>query len=345
MSRLPNVRIRRLLRTSAPTSLGCIALQLLLVLCLGCGRETGDQQKGATARKERPTARIGYVPIAVALPLFVAVDKGYFNDAGVSVERVRINTSNDLGTAGTLGRVDFMMPCALNVIFDIANASGVKHRLFGLNVYSDQPPHVADFLLVSTHSSIRRMTDLRGKRISGHPGSATQIMIKLIMEKEGLGQSDYSFVPLQPAEWGPALSSGSVDAVAALEPQASQLLADGTARSIVDGFYAKLMPDIPLSGWWVSAKVFERKDPHALVDPVVSAYRRAVTYISEHPEEAKQHFKNYVPIRDDVLPHMQLNRWLVPENLEIQRVQRMADIFSENHVIKSPVRIDDFLLK
>jgi NitT/TauT family transport system substrate-binding protein len=290
------------------------------------------------------TARIGYVPIAVALPLFVAVDKGYFTEAGVDVELVRITTSNDLGTAGTLGRVDFMMPCALNVVFDIANATGVKHRLFGLNIYSDEPPHVADYLLVPTTSPIQRVSQLRGKRIAGHPGSATQTVIKLIMAKEGIGESDYTFVPLQPQEWGPALSSGTIDAVAALEPTASELLATGTARSIVDGFYAKLMRDLPLSGWWVSAKVLERADAQSVIDPVVAAYTRAVNYIAEHPEEAKGHFESYAPISEAALARMQLNRWSTPADLDAEAVQEMADIFAENGVLKQPVQVRDFLL-
>jgi NitT/TauT family transport system substrate-binding protein len=292
-----------------------------------------------------PTARIGYVPIAVALPLFVAVDEGYFEDAGVNVELIRINTSNDLGTAGTLGRVDFMMPCALNVIFDIANATGVKHRLFGLNIYSDDAPHIADYLLVRPGSGIERLGDLRDKRIAGHPGSATQTVIKLIMEKEGLAEDEYQFVPLQPQEWGPALTSGAVDAVAALEPQASELLETGTARSIVDGFYARLMPDLPLSGWWVSEKVFERDNAQAIVGPVVAAYTRAVAYIAANPEEAKTHFANYAPVSQAALSRMQLNRWSSPADLDLDAVQRMADIFAENGVLKRPVEVDDFILQ
>ena len=326
------------------TSLVRASATLFLALLVGCQRETPVQDRKPST-PSLPTARIGYVPVAVALPLFVAVDNGYFKDEGVNVELVRINTSNDLGTAGTLGRVDFMMPCALNVIFDIANASGVKHRLFGLNVYSDQPPHVADYLLVNTHSSIKRIGDLKGKRIAGHPGSATSAVIRLIMEKQGLTQADYTFVPLQPAEWGPALSSGAVDAVAALEPQASELLATGTTRSVVDGFYAKAMPDLPLSGWWVSEKLLDKKNSRPVVDRVVAAYRRAVIYIGEHPEEAKKHFQSYAPISASALPRMQLNKWLTPDNLDIDSVQRMADIFAENKVIQKPIRAADFVLK
>lgn len=317
---------------------------MVLGSVVACRRDAAAPPAAAT-QAPRPKARIGYVPIAVALPLFVANDKGYFRDAGVEVELIRINTSNDLGTAGTLGRVDFMMPCALNVIFDIANASGVKHRLFGLNVYSDSPPHVADYLLVNATSTLTRLAELRGKRIAGHPGSATQAVIKLIMAKEGLGPKDYSFVPLQPGEWGPALSTGAVDAVAALEPQASELLVRGAARALVSGFYAKLMPDLPLSGWWVSAPVFDRDETRELVAPIVAAYTRAVSFIESNPTEAKEHFASYAPISADALPRMQLNKWLTPDTMDLAAVQRMADIFAENGVIKGPVKIADFVLK
>lgn len=319
---------------------------LFLFFSLACRQEIpANQSQSAHGPKVFPRARIGYVPIAVALPLFIAADNGYFKDAGVDVDLVRIATSNDLATAGTLGRVDFMMPCALDVIFNVANTSGVRHRLFGLNVYSDQPPHVADYLLVASQSKIKQIAELRGKRIAGHPSSATKAVIRLIMEKYGLTQADYTFVPLQPAEWGPALSSGAIDALAALEPQASELLASGAVRAVVSGFYAKLLPDLPLSGWWVSAKVFDRKDSAEIVQPVVSAYSRAVAYIEAHPEEAKQHFKSYAPVSEAALPRMQLNKWLTPADLNVGSVQRMADIFAQAGVLTKPIRVDDFLLK
>jgi len=289
--------------------------------------------------------RIGYVPIAVALPLFVAADKGYFRDAGVEVKLQRINTSNDLGAAGTRGTVDFMMPCALNVIFDIAAVSGVKHKLFGLNVYSDKPPHIADYLLVRTNSPIQRIGDLKGKRITGHPGSATLAVVRLILQKNGVDSASFRFVPLQPAEWGPALSSGAVDAVAAVEPEASALLATGRTRSIVDGFYAKLLPDLPLSGWWVSARFSERPENRSAIEAVVKAYSRAVAFIAANPEESKQHFRGYVEIRDDVLPRMQLNKWLTPETIDTATVQRMTDLFAAQGVIQASQSVSSFLLR
>ncbi|HEY2091313.1 MAG TPA: ABC transporter substrate-binding protein [Thermoanaerobaculia bacterium] len=321
----------------------CIVI-LTSVALLACRRETIPQN---IPRKHpgRPVARIGYVPIAVALPLFVAVDNGYFRDEGVDVQLIRINTSNDLGTAGTLGRVDFMMPCALNVIFDIAHTTGIKHKLFGVNVYSDRAPHIADYLVVKHGSEIKKLTDLKGKRIAGHPGTATLAVLKLAFQKVNIGPNDFTFVPLQPGEWGPALTSGAVDAVAAVDPQATQLIVDGVADVLVPGFYAKAIPEMPLSGWWVADAANRRPDRSTFVVPVVNAYARAVRYISEHPEEAKRHFKNYVAISDNALPRMQLNKWLSPNEIDVSAIQQMADAFATNNVIQAKVDAKDFLYK
>jgi ABC-type nitrate/sulfonate/bicarbonate transport systems, periplasmic components len=165
------------------------------------------------------------------------------------------------------------------------------------------------------------------------------------MEKQGIPEGGYSFVPLQPGEWGPALSSGAIDAVAALEPEASQLLVSGIARSVVDGFYAKLMPDLPLSGWWVSASYADRKGTGPAIRSVIDGYKLAVSYIQAHPDSAKLHFKKYVPIRDDALPRMQLNKWLTPETIDLDAVQRMVDVFAANKVIQARVSVDSFLVR
>lgn len=230
------------------------------------------------------------------------------------------------------------MPCALNV----AAVTGTKHLLFGLNVYSDKPPNVADFLVVGTSSGITSVEGLRGKRIAGHPGSATPVVLQLILAKYGIRAQDFTFVPLNPTEWEPALLGRTVDAVAALEPQASQIVADRAAKVLVNGFYARLMPDLPLSGYWVTAEYAE-KAPRDRVAAVVAAFAKAVDFARRNPERAKKHMLKYVSVREDVVPTIQLNRWLVDREMDVNRVQQMANIFSKHGVIQAPVKVRDFL--
>jgi ABC-type nitrate/sulfonate/bicarbonate transport system substrate-binding protein len=56
-------------------------LSALAILCTSCGRQ---EPKTAVDLKPKPwpELRVGYLPVAAELPLFVAVEHGFFTKAG-----------------------------------------------------------------------------------------------------------------------------------------------------------------------------------------------------------------------------------------------------------------------
>src|SRR2546421_12994324 len=98
-------------------------------------------QSSQTVHKNWQKLRIGYLPVAAELPLFVAVEQGYFKKAGIDIDLVRFASSNELGNAATADQIDILAGCASNVVFDIGHVSGKKHLVFLTNPYSNTPGH------------------------------------------------------------------------------------------------------------------------------------------------------------------------------------------------------------
>lgn len=286
--------------------------------------------------------RIGYLPIAAELPLFVAVEKGYFKEAGIEVELVRLASSNDLGNAATSDQIDILAGAASNVVFDIGRTAGKRHLLFAVNPYSNSPGHVTDHLIVRNNSGINTIADLKGKKVAGFPGSV-RVLIFLILEKHGVPRDSYEYLELPPANWQPALQSGSIDAGVALEPSATQILKDGVGTSILKGFYAELMPDMPLSGHWVAADFYARADKAQLA-AFIDAYTKAITFCREHEREAKSYLPKYANVREDILDGVNLNPWKSYPELDIQKLQAYADLLTNNQAIQGRVTVTDFVL-
>ncbi len=267
----------------------------------------------STSRKSNKLT-VGYLPIAVALPLLVANDEGYFRDQGFDVEMVRMASSNELANAATSGQVDVSV-VATNVMLDIGFVSKKKHSLIITNPYTDQEGHIADYMLVKASSPISKLADLKGKKIGVFPGSVIKIFCTLILEKHGLKKDDYQLVELAPKDWTVALETGQIDALSALEPLASQIIQDKIGKPIVSGFYSQLMPNVPLSGHWISED-YVRQNNKERVDRIILAVDKAVDLINKNPQKAKEYLVKYANVREDVVDKVQLNLW-VPEVLKL----------------------------
>lgn len=287
--------------------------------------------------------KIGYVPIAVGLPLFIANDEGYFKEEGFTTEMVKFASSNELANAATSGQVDVSV-VATNAMLDVGYVSKKRHTLIITNPYSNQPGNIADYLLVKDTNAIKKIEDLKGKKIGIFPGSVIKIFCTLIFEKHGLKQGDYSLVELSPKDWAAALQSGQIDALSALEPQAAQIIQDKLGFPIVDGLYAQLMPNVPLSGHWISED-FVKKYGKEQSEKIIKAIDKAVDFINNNPAKAKEYLVKYANVREDVVGKVQLNLWKKNSQLNIPEIQAFIDVLFKNGAIQSKENINDYLLK
>ena len=290
-----------------------------------------------------PTLRIGYLPLAAELPLFVAIEEGYFKRAGLQVELIRFASSNEIGNAATADQIDVLAGCASSVVFDIGHVSGKKHLLFVTNPYSNTPNHITDHLIVRKDSGISTLSDLKSKRIASFPGSVNRIFTSIILEKHGLARGSYTYIELLPKDWQQSLASGAIDAVSAVEPYATQIIKDGTGVSIFPGFYAELMPDVPLAGHWIAADFYSRVDKAQLA-AFISAYDQAIQFCREHETEAKKYLVRYANVREDIVANVNLNQWKRLSEIDSVQIQAFIDLLSDNKSLQSRVNFSDYLL-
>lgn len=215
--------------------------------------------------------------------------------------------------------------------------------MFLTNPYSNTPGHVTDDLIVGKNSGIKSLTDLKGKKIASFPGSVNRIFTYLILEKHGVPRNSYTYSELPPKDWEPSLASGAIDAVSALEPTATQIIKDGVGVSIFSGFYADLMPDVPLSGHWVSADFYGRADKAQLA-AFLTAYDQAIQFCREHEKEAKSYLVKYASVREDTLADVNLNPWKRLSEIDSKQFQAYIDLLAANQALQSQVNISDYLL-
>jgi ABC-type nitrate/sulfonate/bicarbonate transport system substrate-binding protein len=94
------------------------------------------------------------------------------------------------------------------------------------------PGESSSALLVRPQSTIRSMSDLKGKRIGVSFGSSQHLDLLRSLEQNGLDKNEVTLLNMQPADLPLALEENLADAIVAFQPQIVKLKNDMGARSI-----------------------------------------------------------------------------------------------------------------
>jgi len=163
----------------------------------------------APARAETTNVRImmDWIIQGTHAPYFVAQDKGYFKNAGVTVDAIDAGkgaTNVAVSVAGGVyhfGWVD--LPTMIKF-----NAQNPASPLLAVYISFDETP-----LAVITRKvvGIRKPADLDGKKIAGGPGTAVHDTISILLKAAKAEHVKINWVAVQPQLFGPMMKRAEVD--------------------------------------------------------------------------------------------------------------------------------------
>ena len=203
---------------------GLLPLMSLPILLSSCQNETSPAPQSAEGRSR---IRLGYLGLTCEAAMFVAQEKGFFQEEGVDVEFVKTDWDGLRDGLG-LGRFDANYTLIMYLLKPIEQ---------GLDVKITGGVHSGCLRVqVGPESQVQSVADLKGKKI-GIPtmGSPPFLFASRALSAQGLDpKKDVSWVVIAPDVMGLALENGQVDAVADSEPLGSILMATNNVRTLAD---------------------------------------------------------------------------------------------------------------
>jgi putative hydroxymethylpyrimidine transport system substrate-binding protein len=138
-------------------------------------------------------------------PLYVALEKGFFKDRGLEVELIAPSNPNDPPKLVAAGKAD------IAVSYQHQHQMQVDQGLPLVRIATLIATPL-NSLVVLDSSSIKSIKDLKGKTIGYSVGGFETALLKVMLEKEGLGLKDVKLVNVN-FSLSPSLFTGQADGV------------------------------------------------------------------------------------------------------------------------------------
>ncbi|WP_127753119.1 ABC transporter substrate-binding protein [Devosia sp. 1566] len=217
--------------------------------------------------------KIGVQPWLGYGPLWIADQKGFFEENGVEVDLINFTWDQDMAAALASGNIQVISAATNTVILNINNGVDLK----GFMIMDGST--TADAVLAG--NNIASIAELKGKKVAYEIGSTSDLLINYALNSNGLTIADVEAVPLAAADAGLALIAGRVDIAVTYEPYISAALAQGPDFKVL--YTAGEKPGL-ISDVLAAEASFIAGNQDALVG-IIKAWDQAVTFMRDNPEE------------------------------------------------------------
>lgn len=208
----------------------------LALALTGCA--TGGSPASGGAAAEPTTVKVAHLPSTLFSPLYVAQDKGYFKEQGLTVELEAVKSGQDAIPLLASGKLDALAAGFSAGMFNARN-EGMEFQVVGsMGINTGDPANSPTMLIANQKAfeagTLTKVADLKGKKVAaaGGPGATGGFLTASILETAGLTLKDVEVVNLATPDMPNALKTGAVDAALASAPVSGRIVADKTGTVI-----------------------------------------------------------------------------------------------------------------
>lgn len=298
-----------------------LLLLVILVILTACGNKKNE---------EKPTFKVGYLPITHAAPLFIEDDISGGEFEHFNLELVRFSTWTDLVDALNTGNIQ-----GASMLIELA----IRAKEQGIDLKAVALGHKDGNVIISA-PEINEPADLVGETFAiPHTFSTHNILYYLMMKQAGLSYDDANVVELGPAEMPAALAEGRIAGYVVAEPFGARSVVIDKGKVLFQS--EELWPEsidcgLVIRGDWI-------ENYREATQEFVDAYVEAGAIAELKNDEAKDILKQYMNVDDEVLA-LSL-QWIKYDELRLDEpaYQTLIDYVVEMGLSENPPAFEDFV--
>ncbi|WP_339226117.1 ABC transporter substrate-binding protein [Oceanobacillus sp. FSL K6-2867] len=215
------------------TVFALISTLFLACVLAACGQESSNgSTDSADSDTEQASVEIGMLKLTSSAPLFIALEKGFFEEEGIDAQVSWFEAAQPIAVATAGGDVDVGATGITASLYNMV--AGGEELVIVADKGREQEGYSSTALLVHSDSDIESVEDLKDKKIGiTQTGSTFHYMAGRLLEEHGLTSADVEMVPVNSVPGlMETLQSKQVDAVLLNEPNITMVLDEGYGKVI-----------------------------------------------------------------------------------------------------------------
>jgi len=296
--------------------------------------DTAAPASSADGEPEIAELAVGIVPVVDHASVQVAVDEGFFEEEGLSVEATVMQGGAAALPAMVSG--DLHAAFASYPSFFLAEQKGLGVTIVAEGIRGNEE---TAGVFVNADSPIQEPEDLAGATIAVNTlNNIGDVSIKAALDELGVDVASIQFVEMPFPDMPAALSLGNVDAVWVAEPFRSIVAAEGARK--VFASYSGIAEEIPVSGLGMTDK-FVAENPNTAA-AFARAIEKANALLADDPDLARDAVQTYSETSPEAAAALELPTW-VEGAPDAQELGRWNDLMIATGAFAEPVDMADLV--
>jgi len=280
--------------------------------------------------------KIGYMPIAMSLPTFVAVDKGLFEQEGLKVEITPFESSTLIIGALLAGRIDADCSSGTPGYWFAEQSTPGQFKIF-LTYGATSLKNPSFVVVVKKDSPLKDLRDLKGKRLGTSPPGVSSVALAKAIIRTQTDPEGVIFQEVPSSLAISALAAGRIDAFFAPEPMGMIALSQGIGRHLIEEPEVLLGLDKGFAGAGFGFPAQFLKQNPVSAKKLKSVYYRAVDLIDKDRNAARLLLVKYLGLSDWVAMNVPLTNWIKIETLDKEATQQYFNLLHREGAYKKKI--------
>lgn len=275
-----------------------------------------------------------------ALPVMLAIDKGYFKEQGLDVEYKVILNSSDRIRAVTSGDVVWSNLGRVAVIAEMARGNTSFYYFANID---DSPGNEGCWARPGFNS----FQDLKGKKVAAN--ASAEVTMNGLLQLAGMSVKDIQYLNLAPNEMAGAIAKGDIDCACVWQP-----LLEGVKAAAPGGKLLGLDSDTPIGKKYqtmaapdivIISKKFVDENPAAAAK-LAAATLKGADYVNANLEDAAKTVAHYyrkepaeVAAGAKTFKYFGSKDWQAHMKIHTDQMQDLADWLYENKKIDTKIDV------
>ncbi|WP_329547071.1 ABC transporter substrate-binding protein [Streptomyces sp. NBC_01356] len=255
-----------------------LAVLMTAALSTACGSDD-DSGSGGGSAPDKVTYITGFGTFGREAYAYVAQDKGYFSDAGVTVTIQPGQGSGNSLAALAGGSAQFAPVDLSSTIMQLGDG-----KVSGVTAVAAVHQTTDAAVMALADSGISEPADLEGKKIADPAGSVIGALFPAYAKLAGIDAKKVEFVALEAQQLGVNLATGSVDAVGQYRVGRPNIENAVKGKEVVVLPFGEYLTESYGAAITTTTKIAE--DDPDLVKRFTGALFKGMRYAIDHPDEA-----------------------------------------------------------